>query len=512
MARLLRMPGVSADSDEAALEGWTVEVGATLASGDTIASVETEKAVVDIDVDEDSIVHALLVDSGAMVPVGDPIAVLLAPGEPASAGEELVRELSGGTDPTLSSSADAAAAVAADADAGGAVTGLPEAEEAETVEGVVPVEAPAQTPAAEPVAAPAATPAPAEPVAAPAATPAPAEPARPATASSAGQDGADGAPAPSGADADSGERRFASPLARRLAKELGVDIASLTGSGPGGRIVRDDVKAAAESASAPASAEKATEAPAPAPGSSTASASAPAPAAKAATLPDGATSEPHSRLRKLIASRLQESKRTAPHFYLTKHLDVTALLELRAQVNAQSSVRVSVNDFFVKAAARALIDVPEMNVIWTDEAVVSFPTADVSVAVASERGLVTPTIRSIESLSLSTLSARIKDAVSRANAGKLQQSELEGGTLSISNLGMFGVDEFAAIINPPQAAILAIGAARRQPVFAEDGSIVPADIVTVTLSVDHRPVDGAIAARWLARLAELVENPMQILL
>lgn len=498
MARLLRMPGVSADSDEAALEGWTVQVGATLASGDTIASVETEKAVVDIDVDEDSIVHALLVDSGAMVPVGDPIAVLLAPGEPASAGEELVRELSGGTDPTLSSSADAAAAVAADAEAGGAVTGLPEAEEAETVQGIVPVEAPAQTPAAEPVAAPAAT-------------PAPAEPARPATASGGGQDAADDAPATSAPDAGSGERRFASPLARRLAKELGVDIASLTGSGPGGRIVRDDVKAAAESA--PASGQAAAPAaPAPAPASDASTAAAPAPGAKPATLPDGATSEPHSRLRKLIASRLQESKRTAPHFYLTKHLDVTALLELRAQVNAQSTVRVSVNDFFVKAAARALIDVPEMNVIWTDEAVVSFPTADVSVAVASERGLVTPTIRSIESLSLSSLSAKIKDAVSRANAGKLQQSELEGGTLSISNLGMFGVDEFAAIINPPQAAILAIGAARRQPVFAEDGSVVPADIVTVTLSVDHRPVDGAIAARWLARLAELVENPMQILL
>ncbi|AXH35621.1 2-oxo acid dehydrogenase subunit E2 [Humibacter sp. BT305] len=501
MARLLRMPGVSADSDEAALEGWTVEVGATLASGDTIASVETEKAVVDIDVDEDSIVHALLVDSGAMVPVGDPIAVLLAPGEPASAGEELVRELSGGTDPTLSSSADAAAAVAAEADAGGAVTGLPEAEEVETVEGVVPVEAPAQTPAAEPVAAPAAT-------------PAPAEPARPATASGGGQDASDEAPAGPAPDAGTGERRFASPLARRLAKELGVDIASLTGSGPGGRIVRDDVKAAAESGPAPA--QRTTEAPAaaaPSPAAPAASAgSVPAPAAKTPSLPEGATSEPHSRLRKLIASRLQESKRTAPHFYLTKHLDVTALLELRAQVNAQSSVRVSVNDFFVKAAARALIDVPEMNVIWTDEAVVSFPTADVSVAVASERGLVTPTIRGIESLSLSSLSSKIKDAVSRANAGKLQQSELEGGTLSISNLGMFGVDEFAAIINPPQAAILAIGAARRQPVFAEDGSVVPADIVTVTLSVDHRPVDGAIAARWLARLAELVENPMQILL
>jgi pyruvate dehydrogenase E2 component (dihydrolipoamide acetyltransferase) len=477
MARLLRMPGVSADSDEAALEGWSVEVGATLSSGDTIASVETEKAVVDIDVDEDSIVHALLVDSGAMVPVGDPIAVLLAPGEPASAGEELVRQLGGSADPTDSAAAAPATDKAADAAAGDAVTAVPAAEEAETVQGVAPVEAPAQTPTAAPVAAPAAEPAPAAPA------------------------------APAAADAStqgSGERRFASPLARRLAKELGVDIAAIEGSGPGGRIVRDDVKAAASAAPAPAAAAPAPVASAPAEPA--------APAAKPANLPEGATAEPHSRLRKLIASRLQESKRTAPHFYLTKHLDVTALLALRAQVNGQSAVRVSVNDFFVKAAAKALIDVPEMNVIWTDEAVVSFPTADVSVAVASDRGLVTPTIRGIESLSLTSLSAKIKDAVSRANEGRLQQSELEGGTLSISNLGMFGVDEFAAIINPPQAAILAIGAARKRPVIAEDGSVVAADIVTVTLSVDHRPVDGAIAARWLARLTELVESPMQILL
>jgi pyruvate dehydrogenase E2 component (dihydrolipoamide acetyltransferase) len=171
-----------------------------------------------------------------------------------------------------------------------------------------------------------------------------------------------------------------------------------------------------------------------------------------------------------------------------------------------------VNDFFVKAAARALVDVPEMNVIWTDDAVVGFDTADVSVAVASEKGLVTPTFRSVESMSLAVLSAQIKDAVTRANAGRLQQSELEGGTLSISNLGMFGVDEFAAIINPPQAAILAIGAATARPVVGADGTLEAATVVTVTLSVDHRPVDGAIAARWLDRLATLIEAPLQILL
>lgn len=478
MARLLRMPGVSADSDEAALENWLVDLGATLTAGDAIASVETEKAVVDVEVDEDSIVHALLASAGDMVPVGDPIAVLLAPGEPTSAGEELVRLLTGGADPTVSPGADAAVEKAADADAGDAVTAVPAALESETVS-AAPMEV--------------GVPAPAAATSGNAAVPA------------VEADGKAGSPArPS-----SNGRLFASPLARRLAKELDVDISAVNGSGPGGRIVRDDVKAAAGSAKP---AEPAQAPSTPAPSQSSPSAPAAEPVAAKPPVQAGGTAQPHSKLRKLIASRLQESKRSAPHFYLSRKLNVGALLELRSQVNQQSEVRVSVNDFFVKAAARALVDVPEMNVIWTEEAVVSFATADISVAVASDRGLVTPTIRSVESLSLTSLSSKIKDAVGRANEGRLQQSELEGGTLSITNLGMFGVDEFAAIINPPQAAILAIGAAKRQPVVATDGTIVAGDVVTVTLSVDHRPVDGVVAAKWLNRLAQLVENPMQILL
>lgn len=468
------MPGVSADSDEAALENWLVGQGATLTAGDSIASVETEKAVVDVEVDEDSIVHALLASAGDMVPVGDPIAVLLAPGEPTSAGEELLRQLTGGADPTVSPKADASVDKAGDADAGDTVTAVPAAVESETVS-AGPMEVPEPTPAtAEDAAVPAVE-----------------------------KDDKGGSPA---APSSNG-RLFASPLARRLAKELGVDLTAVNGSGPGGRIVRDDVKAAANSTEA---AE-----PAQAPSAPAHSQPAPAPSAPVAAKPPVqavGTAQPHSKLRKLIASRLQESKRSAPHFYLSRQLNVSALLELRAQVNQQSEVRVSVNDFFVKAAGHALVDVPEMNVIWTEEAVVSFPAADISVAVASDRGLVTPTIRSVESLSLTSLSSKIKDAVGRANEGRLQQSELEGGTLSITNLGMFGVDEFAAIINPPQAAILAIGAARRQPLVAADGAIVAGDVVTVTLSVDHRPVDGVVAAKWLDRLAQLVENPMQILL
>ncbi|WP_144719519.1 dihydrolipoamide acetyltransferase family protein [Agrococcus jejuensis] len=453
MARFLKMPGVSADSDAAVLEGWLVEAGASVTAGAAIASVETEKAVVDIEVDDDAVIHALLVESGDTVPVGDPIAVLLAPGEAASEAEALVAQLGG------SSAADAAPAEPPTID-------QEEAKEAVETEDTT-VDVPEPQTQTEPAAAPQAE--------------APAAPQAPAAGAN-------------------GERRFASPIARRLAKERGIDIATLSGSGPGGRIVRADVESAASAPAAPAAA------PASAP------AAAPAPASAPVAAPAGGTATPHTRLRRIIASRLQQSKREAPHFYLRRDLRVDALLALRAQVNEGATVRISVNDLFVKAAARALVDVPEMNVIWTDDAVVSYPTADISIAVASERGLVTPTIRGIESLSLTTLSTQIKDAVGRANEGRLQQAELEGGTMSITNLGMFGVDEFSAIINPPQAAILAIGAATRRAVVNDEGELEAGSVVTVTLSVDHRPVDGVVAARWLDRLAQLIASPMQILL
>jgi pyruvate dehydrogenase E2 component (dihydrolipoamide acetyltransferase) len=190
---------------------------------------------------------------------------------------------------------------------------------------------------------------------------------------------------------------------------------------------------------------------------------------------------------------------------------VDELLALRTQLNAGGTERISVNDFVVKAAAKALMDVPEMNVVWSEDAVLQSPQADVAVAVASDRGLVTPVISGIENLSLSALSRTIKDAVRRANDGKLQQAELEGGTLTISNLGMYGVEEFDAIINPPQAGILAVGAAVKQPVIGDDGEITTATIVKVVLSVDHRPVDGVVGAKWLARFKELIENPIQII-
>ena len=471
MATYFRMPGVSADSDEAVLESWTVEQGAQVASGQTIASVETEKAVVDVESDVDAVVHTLLVENGATVPVGDPIAILLGVDEPAAAAEKLLADLGLGGAPAGGDAPDVEEAstgtetqVEKELDA--AVQSVPE--------DATPPDGPNvdETPVAQHVAV-----------------------------------GAE--PAATG----NGGRRFSSPSARRLARELGVDVGTLSGSGPKGRVVNADVRAAAEAAPAAAAPAPATQpAPAAQPAAATAApAPAAAAAAPAASVPEGWTAVPHSRIRKIIASRLQESKNTAPHFYLRMSARVDALLALRAQLNASGRVKVSVNDFIVKAAGQALVDVPAMNVVWTEDAVLQAPTADVAVAVASEKGLVTPVIRDVASLSLSGLSAKIKDAVGRANQGKLSTADLQGGTLTVSNLGMFGVEEFDAIINPPQAGILAVGAAVRKPVVGEGDTLEIASVLSLVLSVDHRPVDGATAARWMAAFLALLESPLRIL-
>lgn len=483
MATYFRMPGVSADADEAVLESWTIEQGATVSSGQALASVETEKAVVEVESDVDGIVHTLLVENGATVPVGDPIAILLGVDEPAEAAEKLLADLGlGGGAP-----------------AGGASNGAAPAVETADVE----VRTGDEKALAEAV-----QQAPEE--AGPPPEPTPDTPSSP-TRIDVGD--AKGAPAGSGA---AGGRQFTSPSARRTARELGVDISTVTGTGPKGRVTRDDVRTAAEAAPATPAAAPAA-APAPAAAAPAAAAPAPvqaaaAPAAQAAptAVPEGWTSVPHSRIRKVIASRLQQSKQTAPHFYLRRSAKVDALLALRTQLNASGTAKISVNDLVVKAAALALRDVPEMNVIWTEEAVLTPPTVDVAVAVASDKGLMTPVLRDVTSLSLSALSAKIKDSVSRANAGKLAREDLEGGTLTISNLGMYGIEEFDAILNPPQAGILAVGAAVKKPVVGANDQLEVATVASLVLSVDHRPVDGTIGARWLARLTELLEDPIQI--
>jgi len=293
----------------------------------------------------------------------------------------------------------------------------------------------------------------------------------------------------------SGERIFASPIARRLAREAGIALESITGTGPNGRIRRRDIEAAR--AVAPAGTLAAP----------VMSASQPAPESRSAS---GYREIPHTRLRRAIASRLTESKTTVPHFYLRGIAEVGALLELRRQMNEGEDLRVSVNDFVVKAVAYAHATVPEMNVIWTPDAVRQFDSVDISVAIATETGLVTPVVRDVSNLSLGQLAGMTKDFAQRAKSGALKQPELEGGSISVSNLGMFGTQGFDAIINPPQSSILAVGAAREAPVV-RDGTIEVGTTVEVSLSVDHRPIDGATAARWMQVFVNALENPAKML-
>jgi len=290
-------------------------------------------------------------------------------------------------------------------------------------------------------------------------------------------------------------RIFASPLARRMAREGGLALADLTGTGLGGRIVRRDVERALARKSAPASA--------------------PAPAAAsvepAADLPEGATAVPHTRLRRLIATRLTESKRTIPHFALRASIEVDDLLALRARINEVSDVKVSVNDLVIKAVAAAHLAVPEANVIWTDEAIVRFAGVDIAVAIAAPAGLVTPVIRGVERLSLTALARTVRDLVERAGSGQLRQAELEGGSTTVTNLGRFGTEEFTAIINPPHSSILSVGAIAKRPVVLDSGEITARSTMNVVLSVDHRAIDGVLAAEWMRALTQAFRTPLTLL-
>jgi pyruvate dehydrogenase E2 component (dihydrolipoamide acetyltransferase) len=300
-----------------------------------------------------------------------------------------------------------------------------------------------------------------------------------------------------------GGRIFASPLVRKLAGERGIDLAGLAGTGPHGRIVRRDLErhlAAGPTASAVPTSVSAT---APAAGPS-----APLPETAA-----GDTLIPHTPMRRAIARRLTESKATVPHFYLTAECAVDELLALRARVNEtvpageSGPVKVSVNDFVIAAVAAAFGDVPEANVTWTDEGLLQHRHVDISIAVATDSGLVTPVLRGVEGMRLSAIARESADLARRARDRKLRQHEIEGGSFAVSNLGMYGTAEFSAIINPPQSGILAVGAARQQPVVV-DGALAVATVMRCTLSVDHRAIDGALAARWLAAFSARMENPL----
>jgi pyruvate dehydrogenase E2 component (dihydrolipoyllysine-residue acetyltransferase) len=347
---------------------------------------------------------------------------------------------------------------------------------------------PAPGPAAEPAAAPAAGPAPV-----PAAvTSAPAEP--PAV---------NGAAAPAASNGRS--RPPSSPLARRLARDNGVDLTTVTGSGPGGRIVRADVEAAARDTAVMSTTPASTPASAPAAGATRPY----APAVAGEDDPD-VERVPLSRIRKVTARRLAESMRTAPHFYLTRVVDAEELLAFRKTLNAAlAPAKVSVNDLIVKACATALRANPVLNVSFTEENLLVHKRVHVGVAVALDEGLVVPVIRDADRKSVSAIGAETRELAGRAREQKLTPQEMSGGTFTVSNLGMFGVDAFTAVINPPEAAILAVGATRKEVVF-RDGEVVPRDRMTLTLSIDHRACDGATGAKFLGELAELLENPLRI--
>jgi pyruvate dehydrogenase E2 component (dihydrolipoamide acetyltransferase) len=324
--------------------------------------------------------------------------------------------------------------------------------------------------------------------------------------------------APAAAPATGGGRVFASPLARRIAKEKGLDLTAVKGSGPHGRIVRADVEGAQPGAAKPAAAVVA-EAP---------KAAAHAPAAAPAAMPTGPATEtvlkmyadrayeevPLDGMRRTIAARLTEAKQTIPHFYLRREVRLDALMAFREQLNKQlegRGVKLSVNDFIIKACAMALQAVPNANAVWAGDRMLRLKPSDVAVAVAVEGGLFTPVLRDADKKSLSALSAEMKDLAARAKTKKLAPHEYQGGSFAISNLGMMGIENFDAVINPPHGSILAVGAGVKKPVVMADGTIGVATVMSMTLSVDHRVIDGALGAEFLKAVIEALENPMVML-
>ncbi|KXV48172.1 branched-chain alpha-keto acid dehydrogenase subunit E2 [Gluconobacter albidus] len=404
MATDILMPALSPTMTEGKLARWLKAEGDTVAAGDVIAEIETDKATMEVEAVDEGILGRILIQEGAEgIPVNTPIAILVEDGEfvPDTSSTQM------------------------------AVSPKAETASAET------------TPAAP-------------------ASKAPAE--------------------------DKGERIFVSPLAKRMARERGIALDALTGSGPNGRILKRDVE---KGPSAPRTAPKA--------------AAAPVITASEETV----RRVPNSTMRKVIARRLTESKTQVPHFYVSVDIELDALLALRSKLNAtaqENSFKISVNDMMIKAVALALKKVPGVNVQFTDAETLHFENVDISMAVSIPDGLITPIIRNADRKSLRDISVEAKDLAKRARAGKLKPEEFQGGTFSISNMGMFGVREFAAIINPPQAGILAIASGEKRAVV-RGSDIAIATVMTATLSVDHRAVDGALGAEWLNALRDIVQNP-----
>jgi pyruvate dehydrogenase E2 component (dihydrolipoyllysine-residue acetyltransferase) len=453
----LLMPALSPTMTEGNLAKWHKKEGDPVKAGDIIAEIETDKATMEFEAVDEGTLGKILVPEGAEgVKVNQPIALLLEEGEDKSALDK--------------------AAAAKPAPAPKAASPLPNPPP-QAGEGRVGAPA-ASKPA----------PAPETPKTAPA--PAPRAPAP--------------QPAARGNGHAAGERIFASPLARRMAEKAGIDLARLTGSGPHGRIVKHDIDAAL--AKGPA-ALKAPAARAPAaPGAPIALPSYSKDQVVALAGNPPFTEVPLSNMRRVIAKRMQEAKATIPHFYLTVDCEIDALLRMRKEINEAADLKLSLNDFVIKAAALTLKKVPAVNASFSEEAVLRWESADIAVAVALEEGLITPIIKAAEKKGLAQISAEMKDLSTRARAGKLKLSEFQGGTFSISNLGMYGMKDFTAVINPPHSAILAVGAGEQRPVV-KNGALAIATVMSCTLACDHRTVDGATGAQWLQAFKKIIEAP-----
>jgi pyruvate dehydrogenase E2 component (dihydrolipoamide acetyltransferase) len=430
------MPALSPTMEEGTLAKWLKAEGDTIAAGDVICEIETDKATMEFEaVDEGTLGKIIVPDGTAGVKVNQLIGIVLEEGEDASALDGF--QAGGGASAPKAEAGPAAKAEAASA---------------------TKAEAPASA---------------------------------------------------SASAKSAGERVFASPLARRMAEQEGLDLKAISGTGPKGRIVKQDIESALKAGTGKA-------APAAAAPASVATQAAPAPA-KPAALPDAPhTAVPNSTMRKVIAKRLTESKQTVPHFYLTVDVELDALLALRKDLNARAeglgqSYKLSVNDLIIKAVALALKQVPAANASWTDEAIILWTDVDVSIAVATDGGLITPIIRKADQKGLATISNEMKELAKKARDGKLKPEEFQGGGFTISNLGMFGIRDFAAIINPPQGCILAVGAGEERPVV-KGGALAVATVMSCTLSVDHRVVDGAVGAQFMAAFKKLIQDPMAMML
>jgi pyruvate dehydrogenase E2 component (dihydrolipoamide acetyltransferase) len=490
MAQILGLPKLSPTMEEGVLVRWTKKEGDKVSPGDLIAEVETDKANMDFNVEDEGVLLKLLAKEGETVKLGAPVAIIGKAGEDVSA---------------LLAQAQGAAAPAKKADPAPAKKAEP-AKQADA--------APEAEPETE-----------AEPEAE--AAPGPAKKAAPA------KQAAPAKPAPAPAQAPGG-RLLASPLAKSLAIELGIDLRHIQGTGPGGRIVERDVRAVSDAKAPEASpSDPDVEADAEAKGADAAAPASPTsedetvyerpPGTQALAVrqtrepaPEAAgdfEDHPASSMRKRIAARLTEAKRDVPHFYLMRQLDAAPLLGYRQRLNDLLGDRgkISVNDLVVKAVALALRRMPECNASWTGDAIRRYRHVHVGIAVAIEDGLVTPVVRDADLKGIGAIAAEIRDLAERAKSRRLKAHEISGSTFTVSNLGMFGVERFTAILNPPEAGILAIGAVADVPVV-EKGALAVGKRMAVTMSCDHRVIDGALGARWLQVLAELVEKPESLAL